>query len=207
MSNRILTIVSGFSESYRPLAELVSKNHAKRAEALGAQYHLEHLPEGERAWPKLPAIIKHLMEGSDVFWIDIDAVFCEQPWGAHLPGDWEGAKDLNMWTDINGPCAGVMYIKNTPETLRFFTACYRNRPHFEGRAWSDQAAIRELMLHRPYSGIVEIVGNLPLPYDEYPDLPPEVWRGLEYRPNWDALFHCPGLPLERRIELLQPFCD
>ena len=49
------TIVSGFSESYRPLAELVSKNHQWKADTLGIPYHLEEFPEGQAAWPKLTA--------------------------------------------------------------------------------------------------------------------------------------------------------
>lgn len=197
----MLLILSGASTSQDPLLDITSKNHMDYAAKWDALYRRESFQEGEQAWPKLPAIIKALLEGHDVLWVDSDAVFSNLE---KDPGDLF-RKDINMFYDINGPCAGVMAIDGTKTSLRFFSSCLRNRPLFEGHQWSDQAAIRELMVHEPYRSRIALLGWIPLPYWLYDDLHPAVWDDIKWC-HGDHILHAPGLTLEKRIELLTPFC-
>jgi hypothetical protein len=198
------TILSGANPGSELMA-LTRKNHEAQAEKWGYNYRCCDFPEGQRAWPKLGFIIEELLQGNDVFWIDSDAVFT-----TNLPPfseDNQPMETIYLSQDINGPCAGVMFIPATKPALGFFWAARAHRADFGDHPWSDQAALRYFMLYEPYRSIVKSDPDLSrIPYDHYPEYPKPLWEGQEWTEK-SYIMHCPGLPLEKRIELLSPFCQ
>lgn len=72
------------------------------------------------SWNKLIAIQQHLKECDWLFWVDADALIVNQKIKLEeILASCDTSKDILFSSDLNGLCAGVFFIKNTPWSHEF----------------------------------------------------------------------------------------
>jgi hypothetical protein len=151
----------------------------------------------EIMWMKPDLVYEELTAGNNVWWIDADAAVTNPSKMPYL------GPDVTASCDINGLNAGVFYVENTVDTLRLFYACKTHgRTLFGDQSLGEQRAMQQFTSHEPYHGMITYIQQRainsywPGAYD-YPG-----HETAEWQPG-DFVLHLPGLPNERRVEILK----
>jgi hypothetical protein len=194
------TVLSISTPQLSDVVALTKPTHEAFAELYGYQYKHIELPEMEvrkAIWKKPESVSQELLLGNNVWWIDADAAVTNP---AALPHVLE--ERVTASCDINGINAGVFYAASCERVSRLFFACNTHgRTVFLGLT-GDQFVMQHFASHPPYEGIVNYVPQRALnsywpgAYD-YPG-----HEAADWQPG-DFVLHLPGLPNERRIEILK----
>lgn len=175
-------------------------NHIAYAEKHGYRYEHAPFPDGQQAWPKLDALIDNLHYGR-VLWIDADAIFTDMNVEPHYPLGLQSG--LTMSVDINGPCAGVMWLRNCPLLQMLLHTCRDHRSLFEGHPWSDQAALRHFIALPPYDTLVQYSSDRQIDYSLYPGYSNlACLTSMSWTPQ-SFIFHAAGLPVEVQLAAIK----
>ena len=195
-----IAIITCHSENMRSVADLTVPSHKAFADAWGCDHEARVVPQEECLWAKLNMVSEYLETHELVWWLDTDALVTEsRPEGHPHP---PAVDHVIATADINGLNAGVFAAYSSPRTMRFFHACRTyGKVLFGDRPDADQQTMRYFSLDHPYKGIIEYVTQRamnsywPGAY-EYPGCEAAWWE------PGDFILHLPGLPNERRVEIL-----
>lgn len=202
-------VLSCYTPSMQPVAELTIPTHKALAEHIGADHRAVELadaPITEIMWAKPELVSDALEEGYNVWWIDADAAVTNVeavPTVGQIYG-WEADGAIEATCDINGLNAGVFFVRNCWRTEQFFYACKTHgRTLFEGVNTGEQMAMCHFASRPPYENIIAYCDRQrtmnsywPKAYT-YPGCEAAWWE------RGDFILHLPGLTNSKRVEILR----
>lgn len=169
-------------------------NHAKYAGMYNYDYEYHEMSEDQSSWPKLDVLLKELRNGHDLLWLDDDAIFtCPCP----IP---TFEQPIAFSYDVNGPCAGVLALKNHELSFSLLHACYSIKERCLENPWGDQAAFHYFLSLYPYSENVFYFKDVQFDYTLH-----ENYNGSKL-PKWKPenwILHAAGMAVESdRVKIL-----
>jgi hypothetical protein len=152
-------------------------------------------------WVKIPALMSALPEFDWVVWMDVDLLVMNQ--AVRLEKFFDATVDLIGSHDAIGWNNGVFFLRNTPWSMSFLKTWAEIGRRYNGHPSPEQSALVHLLYREPkdkWKCVGQKAFNSYL-YDLYEDL---SYPEGQYCPG-DFILHLPGLPNERRIEVIQRF--
>ena len=175
-----MTIITAFTESFRPVGELciasIKRHHKGRyAHEIIPDDFLPDYTLGASWWKIL--MIRRYLDFGPVVWVDSDTIML-QP----LP-DFTPEAYLSLCEDCNGVNFGVMVWRPCADTSEILEAVWDGRQYHKDSKWAEQSAFHDL--DAPPVSI----------------LPKQIWNAYEGEVTNETVFaHFPGMGMEERLE-------
>ena len=157
--NEKLKILSAYNFRYRKVGEKSEKNIIKYANYFNFDYEFQKKNKFERPfnWLKIKMIIDCLQNESHEYylWLDADAFFCryenilnhiDKSKHIHVHNNFFKSSHKTKYKNVDyltwAPNSGVLLVKNTKWSLKFFKNIW-NKKKYINHYWTDNAAFME----------------------------------------------------------------
>ena len=209
VNNKSITVITGYTEAIKDLADITTRYLIKYCEFNGYDHFIytekDFSHNMKPAWSKLIFINKEFEKGYQyVLWVDADAIITNANY--KLESIIENDKDIYISKDVNGLNTGIVMFKNTDKVKNILNKLLEMHDRFYNHAWFEQAAFIDLYEMNEYGT-----------RDLCKIMPQSEWNAylylIFYRIRYPAgewsqssfTLHFPGFPLDTRLAILKYF--
>jgi hypothetical protein len=206
-----IAIATGSSQEYMSLQDATLPSKKAYAEKWNMTLETRIFSGDNIAWDRVGMVRDLLPRYDVVIWMDSDAFVANQDFDikkylemGYGEEDREYTHNFMISTDLNSINTGVFIARNTPWVREFlYVVMHEGYLLFNSHMRKEQQAIRDYMENHPYKGLVSVMPqNFMNSFimKEY-ETERHDFKG-NYKPG-DWMIHMPGLPNQRRIEIVK----